>query len=112
MITGDSGVGKSEAAIELIMRGHRLVADDAVELRRISGQLIGTAPEVIRCAPMDRIMLETDAPYMAPEPHRGERCDSSFLPLTAARVAQLKGLETGEVLRATLENGKRFFNIL
>ena len=49
MITGDSGVGKSEAAIELIMRGHRLVADDAVELRRISDQLTGTAPEVIRC---------------------------------------------------------------
>ena len=48
MITGDSGVGKSESAIELIMRGHRLVADDAVELRRISNQLIGTAPEVIR----------------------------------------------------------------
>lgn len=48
MITGDSGVGKSEAAIELVMRGHRLVADDAVELRRISNQLIGTAPEVIR----------------------------------------------------------------
>ncbi|MBQ2997077.1 MAG: HPr(Ser) kinase/phosphatase [Oscillibacter sp.] len=48
MITGDSGVGKSEAAIELIMRGHRLVADDAVELRRISGQLIGNAPEVIQ----------------------------------------------------------------
>ena len=48
MITGDSGIGKSEAAIELIMRGHRLVADDAVELRRISNQLMGTAPEVIR----------------------------------------------------------------
>ena len=48
MITGESGMGKSEAAIELIMRGHRLVADDAVELRRISNQLIGTAPEVIR----------------------------------------------------------------
>lgn len=48
MITGDSGVGKSEAAIELIMRGHRLVADDAVELRRISNKLIGSAPEVIR----------------------------------------------------------------
>lgn len=48
MITGDSGVGKSETGIELIMRGHRLVADDAVELRRISNQLIGTAPEVIR----------------------------------------------------------------
>ena len=48
MITGDSGVGKSEAAIELIMRGHRLVADDAVELRRISNQLMGSAPEVIQ----------------------------------------------------------------
>lgn len=48
MITGDSGVGKSEVAIELIMRGHRLVADDAVELRRIAGDLIGTAPEMIR----------------------------------------------------------------
>ena len=48
MITGDSGVGKSETGIELIMRGHRLVADDAVELRRISNQLMGTAPEVIR----------------------------------------------------------------
>ncbi len=48
MITGDSGVGKSEVAMELIMRGHRLVADDAVDLRRISNQLIGTAPEMIR----------------------------------------------------------------
>ena len=48
MITGDSGIGKSESAIELIMRGHRLVADDAVELRLISNQLIGTAPELIR----------------------------------------------------------------
>ena len=48
MITGDSGVGKSEVAMELIMRGHRLVADDAVELRHISNQLIGTAPEIIR----------------------------------------------------------------
>ena len=48
LIQGESGVGKSEAAIELIMRGHRLVADDAVELRRVSGRLMGTAPEVIR----------------------------------------------------------------
>ena len=48
LITGDSGIGKSETAIELVKRGHRLVADDAVEIRRISNQLIGTAPEVIR----------------------------------------------------------------
>ena len=69
------------------------------------------APEVIRCAPMDRIMLETDAPYMAPVPHRGERCDSSLIPLTAAAIARLKGLTVEEVLAITLENGKRFFDI-
>ena len=69
------------------------------------------APEVIRCAPMDRIMLETDAPYMAPVPLRGERCDSSLIPLTAATIAQLKGLTVEEVLAITLENGKRFFDI-
>jgi len=47
-IMGDSGIGKSETAIELIKRGHRLVADDAVEIRRIGDTLIGSAPELIR----------------------------------------------------------------
>ena len=49
LILGDSGIGKSESAIELIMRGHRLVADDAVELRKVSNrQIMGTAPENVR----------------------------------------------------------------
>ena len=48
LLLGESGIGKSETAIELVKRGHRLIADDAVEIRRISNQLIGTAPEVIR----------------------------------------------------------------
>ena len=48
LLLGESGVGKSETAIELVKRGHRLIADDAVELRMVSNQLIGTAPEVIR----------------------------------------------------------------
>ena len=49
LILGESGVGKSEAAIELLKRGHRLIADDAVEIRKISeGALVGTAPPVIR----------------------------------------------------------------
>lgn len=68
-------------------------------------------PEVVKWMPLDRLMLETDAPYMAPTPHRGERCDSTLIPLTAATVAQLKGLDTEEVLALTLENGKRFFGI-
>lgn len=49
LITGDSGVGKSEAAIELIKRGHRLIADDAVELRRVSAKtIVGRAPELTK----------------------------------------------------------------
>ena len=49
LVVGDSGIGKSETAVELLKRGHRLIADDAVEIRRISGNmLVGTAPEVIR----------------------------------------------------------------
>lgn len=48
LLLGDSGVGKSETAIELVKRGHRLVADDAVELRRISGAIYGSAPDLTR----------------------------------------------------------------
>ncbi len=49
LITGDSGIGKSEAALELIKRGHRLVSDDVVEIKKVSDEtLVGTAPEIIR----------------------------------------------------------------
>ena len=48
LILGDSGIGKSETAIELLKRGHRLVADDAVEIRQVSNTLVGAAPELIR----------------------------------------------------------------
>ncbi len=70
------------------------------------------APEILAWLPLERLMLETDAPYMAPEPCRGRRCDYSLIPLMAAKVAQCKGnLSAEEVLDITCENGKRFFQI-
>ena len=69
------------------------------------------APEILRWLPLDRLMLETDAPYMAPEPYRGKRCDSSMIACTARRVAEIRGVSAEEILSVTLENGKRFFGI-
>lgn len=69
------------------------------------------ALEVIDWLPMDHIMIETDAPYMAPEPYRGKRNDSRYVFRMAEAIAQVKGLTAEEVGRITTENGKRFFNI-
>jgi len=69
------------------------------------------ALEVIDYLPMDHIMIETDAPYMAPEPYRGKRNDSRYVFRMAEAIAQVKGLTAEEVGRITTENGKRFFNI-
>lgn len=69
------------------------------------------ALEVIEWLPMDRIMIETDAPYMAPEPYRGKRNDSRYVFRMAEAIAQVKGLTAEEVGHITTENGKRFFKI-
>lgn len=59
--------------------------------------------------PIDRLLLETDCPYMAPVPHRGERCDSSMIKYTAAKMAELKGVSTEEMIELARENGERLF---
>ena len=69
------------------------------------------AQEVIDWLPMDRIMIETDSPYLTPEPFRGRRNDSGHVHLVAETIARVKGLDPEEAARITLENGKRFFNI-
>lgn len=69
------------------------------------------APEVLRWLPMEHIMIETDAPYMAPAPFRGKRNDSRYVYRMAETIAELKGLPLEDVIRITTENGKRFFGI-
>ena len=69
------------------------------------------APEVIAAVPMDRIMVETDSPYMAPTPFRGKRCDSRYVYRMAETIGQIKGLSREKVEQITTENGKRLFGI-
>ena len=59
--------------------------------------------------PIDRLLLETDCPYMAPEPHRGERCDSSMIEFTAAKMAEIKGVSTEEMIEIANKNGRKLF---
>jgi len=98
--------GGVEQAEELISMGWYLSFTGALTFKNP-----GQAPEVLKRMPLERLMLETDSPYMAPAPRRGQRCDSTLLPLTAKRAAELRGMELADIARVTLENGKTFFDI-
>ena len=69
------------------------------------------AVEVAQQLPLERIVLETDCPYMSPEPHRGKRNDPSRLPFMAQKLAQLRGLSAEEVAAITTENGRRLYRL-
>ena len=65
----------------------------------------------IELVPMDRILIETDSPYLAPEPHRGETNTSLFVKYVAMKIAEVKNISLSEVAQATRENAKRIFEI-
>ena len=67
--------------------------------------------EVTNYVPLNRILLETDCPYMAPEPHRGKRNSSLYLPYVAETLATIKGVDVEEVYQTTRENGKQMYRI-
>lgn len=67
--------------------------------------------EVVRNIPLERIVLETDAPYLTPVPFRGRRNESSYIPLIASRIAELKGISIEEVAETTTNNAKTLFGI-
>jgi TatD DNase family protein len=98
--------GSAEMAMEIIRRGWYLSFTGAVTFKNAR-----KAPEVISAVPMDRIMIETDSPYLTPVPFRGKRNDSRHIHLVAERIAELRGIPAEEVARITLENGRRFFGI-
>ncbi|HEY4476955.1 MAG TPA: TatD family hydrolase [Candidatus Paceibacterota bacterium] len=65
--------------------------------------------EVIKNIPLDRIMIETDCPFVAPVPYRGRRNEPSYLPLVAERVAAIRGLSIDEIIQATSSNAQHLF---
>lgn len=67
--------------------------------------------EVAEEIPLERILLETDCPYLAPVPHRGERNCSLYLPLVVDALAQIKGITAEEVIRVTEENAKEMYRL-
>ncbi len=69
------------------------------------------AVRAIKKVPLDRLLLETDCPYMAPEPYRGKRCDSSMIASTAAKAGEILGKTAQEIADITNRNGRAFYNI-
>jgi TatD DNase family protein len=67
--------------------------------------------EVARALPLDRLVIETDCPYLPPQPWRGQRNEPAYLPVTAARVAELRGVPVATVAAATSENAQRLLGL-
>ena len=98
--------GSPEMARELLKMGWYLGFDGPVTYKNAR-----RAPEVAAVTPLDRMLIETDSPYMTPVPYRGRRNDSGYVHLVAERLAEWKGVTPEEMARATTENGKRLFRI-
>ena len=69
------------------------------------------AADVVKMVPLDRLLIETDSPYLSPEPHRGNRNDSRNVKFVAQEVADFKGISLEEVAQVTYENAKKIFDI-
>ncbi len=99
--------GSAEMAMELVKLGWMISFTGVLTYKNAR-----KAVEAAQAVPLDRIMIETDSPYMAPVPHRGKRNHSGYVGLICQRLAELKGITPDECSRITLENGRRFFQIL
>ncbi len=98
--------GSWETAKEILDSGWYLSFTGVVTFKNARRAL-----EVVRNMPLDRLMIETDSPYLAPEPRRGRRNDSRNLVFIASRIAQERGMAPEELAQAAFDNGKRFFSI-
>ena len=98
--------GSPEMAEELLKRGWYLGFDGPITYKNAR-----RAPEVVAITPLERMVVETDAPYLSPVPVRGRRNDSRYLPHVIAKLAEWKGVTPEEMTRITCENGKQLFRL-
>lgn len=98
--------GSPEMAEELIRRGWYLGIDGPITYKNAR-----RAPEVAAVIPLERMVVETDAPYLTPEPFRGKRNDSRKLPYVLETMADWKGVTAEELAEITFANGKRLFGL-
>ncbi len=98
--------GSAEMAKELVKRGWYIGFTGVLTFKNAR-----KAVEVAKAIPIDRIVLETDCPYMSPEPFRGKRNDPGKLYRMAEKLAEIRGLSLEEIHTITVENGKRLYRI-
>ena len=98
--------GSAEMAAELLKRGWYLGFDGPITYKNARKAL-----EVLEICPLDRILIETDSPYLSPVPMRGKRNDSRNLRYVLEKIAEIKGIRPEEAEALTWENGKRLFGI-
>ena len=98
--------GDTEMARRVIQMGFYLSIPGTVTFKKSTLQ-----QEVVRRIPLERILLETDSPYLAPEPYRGKRNEPAFVRKTAEKVAELKGLSLEDVARITSLNANLLFGV-
>lgn len=98
--------GSAEMAAELLRLGLYIGFTGAVTFKNARRLL-----EAVAAVPLDRLLVETDCPYMAPEPYRGRRCDSSMIAETAATIARIKGIPAQELLDITCRNARDVYGI-
>lgn len=98
--------GSSEMALEIVKLGMYIGIGGAITFKNAR-----RAIEVVQAIPLDRLLLETDAPYMTPVPFRGKRCDSAHIAYTAEKIAEVKGMSVQKIIDICNENAKRLFSI-
>ena len=98
--------GSAEMAKELVSKGWYIGFTGVLTFKNAR-----RAVEAAAAIPLERIVLETDCPYMSPEPHRGRRNDPRNLPYMAQKLAEIKGIPPDQAAAQTLANGKRLYRL-